>query len=312
MKEAVAVFDFGSQYAQLIARRVRELGVYSEIVHHAISADDLKSLNPAALIFSGGPASVLDENHPGIDDRILDLNIPIFGICYGMQLTTLIMGGRVEKGRSGEYGPARMDVLESSSIFYDLTTSHDVWMSHGDHVTDVPKGFHVLSRTPTCSVAAMGNDEKKIYGVQFHPEVVHTPQGIDMLRNFLYRVAGCHGGWNMSAFIEESVDKIRNRVGDSTVICALSGGVDSAVVAALIDRAIGRRMKAVFVDNGLLRTREVDEIRTIFKDAYPLNVRIVDARQEFLDALKGVTDPEEKRKKSAKPSFGFFRLKRRI
>lgn len=297
MKELVAVFDFGSQYAQLIARRVRELGVYSEIVHHKISMDELKELNPSALIFSGGPASVLDEDHPDLDEGIFELNIPIFGICYGMQLTALMMGGHVEKGRSGEYGPARMETLDTSSLFYGLHKDLNVWMSHGDHVTNVPNGFNVVAKTSTCSVAAMGNDERKIYGVQFHPEVVHTPQGIDILRNFLYRVAGCQGGWNMSAFIEESVERIRSQVGSSGVICALSGGVDSAVVAALIDRAIGQQMKAVFVDNGLLRANEVEEIRKIFRDDYPLNVRIADAKQEFLDALKGIIDPEEKRKR---------------
>jgi GMP synthase (glutamine-hydrolysing) len=306
MKEVVAVIDFGSQYAQLIARRVRELGVYSEIVRHMISRDELAELNPTALILSGGPASVLDKDHPGLDDRILDLGIPIFGICYGMQLLGLAMGGKVEKGRSGEYGPARMEVVDTSSIFSGVDRILDIWMSHGDHVTEVPRGFRVMAKTATCSVAAMGNNERKIYAVQFHPEVVHTPKGIDILRNFLYRVAGCKGGWNMSAFIDESVARIRAQVGDAGVICALSGGVDSAVVAALINRAIGGQMKSVFVDNGLLRANEVDEIRTIFKDNYPLDVRIVDAKREFLDALKGVIDPEEKRKKIGETFISVF------
>jgi GMP synthase (glutamine-hydrolysing) len=296
MKELVAVFDFGSQYAQLIARRIRELGVYSEIVHHAITRDELIELNPKALVLSGGPASVLDTEHPTMDERILDLNIPIFGICYGMQLLARLLSGTVDKGRSGEYGPAQLDVADDTSIFNGLTDQLDVWMSHGDHVTIVPGGFKILAQTSTCSVASMGNDAKKIYGVQFHPEVVHTLQGMDMLRNFLYHVAGCRGGWTMTKFVEESVERIRSQVADSNVICALSGGVDSSVVAALIDRAIGDQMKAVFVDNGLLRSREVDEIRSIFTDDYPLNITIVDAKKEFLDALKGVTDPEDKRK----------------
>lgn len=296
MKELVAVFDFGSQYAQLIARRIRELGVYSEIVNHTITKDELVELNPKALVLSGGPASVLDPKHPSMDKGILELNIPIFGICYGLQLLARLLSGTVEKGRGGEYGPARMEVTDATSIFSGLENQLDVWMSHGDHVTVVPDGFRVLAHTSTCSVASMGNDAKKIYGVQFHPEVVHTPQGIDILCNFLYRVAGCRDGWTMSKFIEESVEKIRSQVGDSSVICALSGGVDSSVVAAFIDRAVGEQMKAVFVDNGLLRAREVDEIRSMFTDDYPLNITIVDAKKEFLDALKGVTDPEDKRK----------------
>ncbi len=296
MKELVAVFDFGSQYAQLIARRIRELGVYSEIVHHTITKDELITLNPKALILSGGPASVLDPEHPSMDKGILELNIPIFGICYGLQLLAQALGGTVKKGRGGEYGPAQLDVADAASIFNGLDYRLDVWMSHGDHVTVVPDGFKILAQTSACSIASMGNDAKKIYGVQFHPEVVHTLQGMDILRNFLYHVADCRGGWTMSKFIEESVERIRSQVADSSVICALSGGVDSSVVAALIERAIGDRMKAVFVDNGLLRAHEVDEIRSMFTDDYPLNITIVDAKKEFLDALKGVTDPEDKRK----------------
>jgi GMP synthase (glutamine-hydrolysing) len=296
MKELVVVFDFGSQYAQLIARRIRELGVYSEIVDHAITKEELLELKPKALVLSGGPASVLEPERPGFDEGILDLNIPMFGICYGMQLLAQAFGGTVEKGRSGEYGPAQMDVSDTASIFNGLERQLDVWMSHGDHVTVVPDGFKVLAHTSTCSVASMGNDIKKIYGVQFHPEVVNTLQGLDILRNFLYHVAGCRGSWTMSKFIEESVKNIRSQVADSSVICALSGGVDSSVVAALIDRAVGDQMKSVFVDNGLLRAREVDEIQSMFTDDYPLNITIVDAKKEFLDALEGITDPEKKRK----------------
>jgi GMP synthase (glutamine-hydrolysing) len=306
MKELVAVVDFGSQYAQLIARRIRELGVYSEIVHHTITQDELIELNPKALVLSGGPASVLDPEHPTMDERILDLNIPIFGICYGMQLLARLLSGTVDKGRSGEYGPAQLDVADDTSIFNGLAHQLDVWMSHGDHVTIVPDGYKILAQTSTCSVASMGNDAKKIYGVQFHPEVVHTLQGMDMLRNFLYHVAGYRGGWTMTKFVEESVERIRSQVADSSVICALSGGVDSSVVAALIHRAIGDQMKAVFVDNGLLRAHEVDEIRSMFTDDYPLNITIVDAKKEFLDALKGVTDPEDKRKMIGETFISIF------
>ena len=292
----VAVFDFGSQYAQLIARRIRELGVYCEIVRHSITKKELAAMNPSALVFSGGPASVLDEKHPDIDPEILNLSIPIFGICYGMQLMGLIMGGQVEKGKSGEYGPARIDVRDGASLFAGLDAGLDVWMSHGDHVVIPPEGFRILASTPRCAVAAMGDDERKIYGVQFHPEVVHTPKGPALLKNFLYRIARLKGGWTMGKFIEESVARIREAVGRAEVVCALSGGVDSAVVAALLNRAIGEQSKPFFVDNGVLRAHEVDEIRSIFTRDYPLNITVVDAADEFVNALAGVLDPERKRK----------------
>lgn len=296
MTELVAIFDFGSQYTQLIARRVRELGVYCELVRHDLTADELVKRNPKALILSGGPASVLDPGHPDLDPRIFDLSLPILGICYGMQLLGRGLGGKVEKGRSGEYGPARIGVVEAKGIFENLDSELRVWMSHGDHVVGLPRGFRSLAGTGNCPIAAMGDDDRKIYGVQFHPEVIHTPRGMEILRNFLYSVARCRGGWTMSKFIDESVRDIRSRAGSSTIICGLSGGVDSSVVAALLNRAVGDRMKAIFVDNGLLRGREVEEIRSLFTGDYPLPMEIVDARKEFIDALKGVTDPEEKRK----------------
>lgn len=306
MDEMVAIFDFGSQYAQLIVRRVRELGIYCEIVQHDIPADDLLKLRPAAMILSGGPGSVLEAGHPDMDAGILDLGIPVFGICYGMQLLAGMLGGEVEKGRGGEYGPALIEVMSPSNIFDGLDSSLEVWMSHGDHVRVLPEGFQALARTPACPVAAMGNETRRIYGVQFHPEVVHTPCGTDMLRNFLFRIAGCKGDWTMSRFIETSVHEISERVKDANVICALSGGVDSAVVAALINRAIGSQMKAIFVDNGLLRANEVDEIRSIFTVDYPIDIHIVDAERMFLDALNGVVDPEEKRKIIGKTFIDVF------
>jgi len=306
MDEMAAIFDFGSQYAQLIVRRVRELGIYCEIVQHDIPAEDLLKLRPVAIILSGGPGSVLEAGHPDMDAGILDLGIPIFGICYGMQFLAGMLGGKVEKGKSGEYGPALIEVMSPSNIFDGLDSSLEVWMSHGDHVRVLPEGFQALARTPTCPVVAMGNEARRIYGVQFHPEVVHTPCGKDMLGNFLFRIAGCKGDWTMSRFIETSVHEIAERVKDANVICALSGGVDSAVVAALINRAIGSQMKAIFVDNGLLRANEVDEIRSIFTVDYPLDIHIVDAERLFLDALNGVVDPEEKRKIIGKTFIDVF------
>ncbi|MBN1276059.1 MAG: glutamine-hydrolyzing GMP synthase [Deltaproteobacteria bacterium] len=296
MDEMVAVLDFGSQYAQLIARRIRELGVYCEILGHNISKDELYKMAPAAVVLSGGPASVLEQGHPVMDPRILDIGVPIFGICYGMQLLAVMLGGEVEKGRSGEYGPAGIDVINSKGIFHKLGDSLDVWMSHGDHVKVMPEGFHASASTYNCPAAAMEDNVRKIYGVQFHPEVVHTPKGKEILSNFLFHIAGCGHDWTMDRFIETSVAHLRKSIGNSNVICALSGGVDSSVVAALINRAVGSQMKAIFVDNGLLRNNEVDEIESIFTNDYPLDVHIVDAKEEFLSALAGVVDPERKRK----------------
>ena len=306
MKEMVAVFDFGSQYAQLIARRIRELGVYCEIVRHETSQDELLQLHPAAIILSGGPSSVFESGHPRMDRRVLDMGIPVLGICYGMQILARIMEGTVEKGKGGEYGPARIKVESPIGIFADLPSRLNVWMSHGDHVTKAPEGFQVLAGTSACPIAAMADSDRKIYGIQFHPEVVHTPKGLDIIRNFLFAVASCRGGWTMGRFIDESVTRIRTLVGDQTVICGLSGGVDSSVAAALIHRAIGDRMKAIFVDNGLLREGEVEEIRTLFTEEYPLNFRIVDAAERFLTELKGVADPEIKRKIIGKTFIDVF------
>jgi len=296
MRELVAVLDFGSQYAQLISRRIRECGVYCEILPHDIPALELSSLEPRAVVLSGGPASVLEKDHPGIDAAIFDLGIPLLGICYGLQLTAQVLGGRLDRGLGREYGPAAIDIDEQGGLFTGLDDRLDVWMSHGDHVSMPPDGFRILAHTPTCEVAAMGNADRKIFGVQFHPEVVHTPRGKEILKNFLFGIAGCSGGWSMKGFIEESIRAIRAEVGSARVICGMSGGVDSAVVAALINRAIGDQMTAIFVDNGVLRGGEADEIRKTFTEVYPLNLDIVDAGDRFIDALKGITEPEEKRK----------------
>jgi len=297
MHELVAVLDYGSQYAQLIARRVRECGVYCEILPHDITSEDMACLAPKAIVLSGGPASVLRQPHPGIDPKILDLGIPVLGICYGMQLMATVLGGTLERGNSGEYGPATIEIATSEPLFSGIENTINVWMSHGDQVISPPDGFIVLARTRVCPLAAIGDLTKRLFGVQFHPEVVHTPLGKEIIKNFLFKIAGCSGDWSMAGFIEESIKEIRTEVGSSRLICGLSGGVDSTVVAALINKAIGNQMTAIFVDNGLLRADEVAEIRHLFTEEYPLNLDIVDAREIFLDRLKGVTEPEEKRKR---------------
>ncbi|MFY9399362.1 MAG: glutamine-hydrolyzing GMP synthase [Desulfomonilia bacterium] len=296
MRETAAVLDFGSQYAQLIARRIRECGVYCEILPHDTPRHELENMAPGAVVLSGGPSSVLNGDHPRMDASILEMGVPVLGICYGLQLIASELGGELGRGSAREYGPASIEVLRSNALFGGLEGPVLVWMSHGDHVVRPPDGFEILARTPTCPVAAMGCPEKRIYGVQFHPEVVHTPRGKEILENFLFGIANLEGGWTMAGFIEETVEAVRSQVGGGRVICGLSGGVDSAVVAALIHRAIGEKMTAIFVDNGLLRLGEAGEIRRIFTREYPLNLDIVDAGRLFLDNLRGITDPEEKRK----------------
>ncbi|HDP24520.1 MAG TPA: glutamine-hydrolyzing GMP synthase [Deltaproteobacteria bacterium] len=296
MRESVAVLDFGSQYAQLITRRIRECGVYSEILPHTISAHDLAALAPKAVVLSGGPASVMEAEHPSIDSELLSSGIPILGICYGHQLMAHALGGSLLRGSNREYGPAAIHIKGTTPLFSGLGGTTDVWMSHGDHVVVPPPGFEIIAYTSSCPVAAMADHARNLYGVQFHPEVIHTPQGMKMINNFLTSVAGCTGGWSMAGFIQESIDAIRSEVKGSRVICGLSGGVDSAVVAALLNEAIGDRMTAIFVDNGLLRSGEVDEIRNIFTRLYPLNLDVVHAQDLFIDQLRGITDPEDKRK----------------
>ncbi|MCD6415523.1 MAG: glutamine-hydrolyzing GMP synthase [Planctomycetes bacterium] len=295
MRESAIVLDFGSQYSQLIARRVRALGVYCEIVPPGVLMEKLRRDNVRAIILSGGPASVVTDGAPSLDKGILELGIPLLGICYGMQLLAKLLGGTVRGAESREYGPALLHVDGARWLFDGMPGKLDVWMSHGDQVERLPEGFELLAHTANCPVAAMGHSERKIYGVQFHPEVVHTPRGSEVLRNFLFNIAGCKGGWSMAGFVEEAVGKIRERVGNERVLCGLSGGVDSTVTAALLDRAIGRRCVAVFVDNGLLRMGEAEAVPTFFRDEYRINLRVVDARERFLAALEGVTDPERKR-----------------
>ena len=295
-RETVVVLDFGSQYNQLIARRVRQLGVYCEIVPNTVSAARLREMEPSAIILSGGPASVLEPGAPGMDKDALSLGVPILGICYGMQLLGRMLGGVVRQVEDREYGPAVLQVQEHSGLFSHVPDTLDVWMSHGLQVEELPEGFVGLARTATCAVAAMGNAERGIYGVQFHPEVVHTPRGLDIFRSFLFDIAGCRGGWSMHGFVDESVARLRERIGDDRVICGLSGGVDSTVVAALLTKAVGDQCVCVFVDNGLLRMDEAESVCRFFREECPVNFHFVDASEEFLTGLAGVVDPEEKRK----------------
>ena len=306
-REVVVVVDYGSQYTQLIARRVRQLGVYCEILPHDTPVAALAARELRALILSGGPASVLQPDSPGLDQGLLDLNVPVLGICYGTQLLAAALGGRVRKAEAREYGPAVLTVADPDRLLAGCPRVMDVWMSHGDEVIELPEGFRVLARTDTCPVAAMADSERRIYGVQFHPEVVHTPLGIEVFRAFLFDVAGCTGGWTMAAFAEEAVEGIARRVGEGRVLCGLSGGVDSTVVAALLSRAIGDRCVCVFVDNGLLRKGEAESVCRFFREEFPVNLRFVDASEEFLSALAGVVDPEVKRKTIGEVFIRVFR-----
>jgi GMP synthase (glutamine-hydrolysing) len=252
----IAILDFGSQYSQLIARRVREEHVYSELLRYDTSAAELARRKPSGIILSGGPASVFEKGAPLADPKIYDLGIPILGICYGMQMTGMLLGGTVKPGHAREYGSATIQVAPSAALFQGLPRDLDVWMSHGDQVERLPAGFAPLAGTATCPVAAMGNAERRIYGLQFHPEVVHTPRGREILRHFSFDICGCLGDWEMAQFVRESIASVRAQVGTDHVICGLSGGVDSSVVAVLLHKAIGKQLHCIFVDNGLLRHGE--------------------------------------------------------
>ncbi len=295
-QEKIVVLDFGSQYNQLITRRIREFGVYSELHPHTVTAKDLKEMNATGIIFSGGPNSVYDENAFHVDPAILDLNIPILGICYGMQLMSQHFGGKVEKASHREYGKAEITVLKENLLFKGLPNEQVVWMSHGDHVTIAPEGFDVIATSPSCSVAAIADEARRLYAVQFHPEVRHSIYGIDLLRQFVFGVCEAKGDWSMESFIELEIEKIRQEVGDKKVLCALSGGVDSSVVAVLIHRAIGDQLTCMFVDHGLLRKGEAESVMKTFADGFNMNVIKIDAQERFMNKLAGVSDPETKRK----------------
>ncbi|MFH1075317.1 MAG: glutamine-hydrolyzing GMP synthase [Pseudomonadota bacterium] len=303
-RERILILDFGSQTTQLIARRIRELKVYCEIRPYHISISDIKAYNPKGIILSGSPACVSDPKSPVSSIGIFDLGIPLLGICYGMQLMAQQLGGNVTSSQTREYGRTDLLLLDCSDLFFGLDAipsfqssgSIRVWMSHGDRVDAVPSGFQIIAQSDNAPVAAIGNKQKKWYGVQFHPEVAHTPQGTDILRNFVIDICGCAPAWNMHTFVEQASMSIRERVSDRNVVCALSGGVDSSVVAVLLNRIIGRQMTAIFVNNGLLRKGEAEEVSALFADHFHMNLRYVDASRIFLDRLKGVTDPEKKRK----------------
>ncbi len=295
MRETVLVLDFGSQYTQLIARRVRELGVYSEIRPFSEPLGQIEEMQPKAIILSGGPASVWDENSPSLSPNIFSLKIPILGICYGMQLTAHLLGGRVERSIKREFGPADIEVTDGADIFSSIPRKTRVWMSHGDRVLELPKGFVSIARSDNSPIAAMKDIQGGIFGTQFHPEVVHTEFGREIISNFLFNVAKCRGSWTPKSFVETAIKGIREKVGDSHVICALSGGVDSAVAALIVQRAIWDKLHCVFVDTGLLRLGEAKEVVETFRNL-GLNLIHVDAGKRFLDKLRGVEDPEKKRK----------------
>lgn len=295
-KELVLIIDFGGQYNQLIARRVRELKVYCEIIPYTTPIEKIAERKPSGIIFTGGPNSVYQEGAPAVSPEIFKLGVPILGICYGDQLMAYHLGGKVEGAELREYGTATVKFDTNCPIFKDIPEESVCWMSHTDHISVLPEGFKVVGSSDNCSNAAMANDKLKMYGVQFHPEVRHTQYGQKMLENFLYRICGLKGTWSMSSFAEEKIKAIKELVGDKKVICGLSGGVDSSVAAVLVHRAIGKQLTCVFVDHGLLRKGEAESVYSTFKDQFDMNLVMVDASEKFLTKLKGVSEPERKRK----------------
>jgi GMP synthase (glutamine-hydrolysing) len=292
----ILVIDFGSQYNQLIARRVREAHVFCQVEPPSISMDAIRTLNPDGIILSGGPSSIYDENAPKIDGAVLDLKIPILGICYGMQFMVDTLGGTVERAGKREYGFAEFGVKKQEGIFKDVDKKTKCWMSHGDSIVTLPKGFSISGSTANTGIAAVVNKKKNLYGLQFHPEVAHTAQGKTMLRNFLFTVCGCKKSWNMKSFARDAIAQIRDTVGDKKVILGLSGGVDSSVSAVLINKAIGQNLTCIFVDNGLLRKDEAIKLKKILRAHLKIKIRFVSARNLFLKALSKITEPEKKRK----------------
>ena len=295
-KELILILDFGGQYNQLIARRVRECNVYSEVVPFNISIEKIKEKNPKGIIFTGGPSSVYGENSPKCAEGIFELGIPVLGICYGMQLMSHELGGKVKSATTREYGETTVNIDNTSPLFEGFGDTNIFLMSHTDYVEEVPNGFKKIGSTSVCPNAAMENQEKKLYGIQFHPEVNNSINGTQVIRNFLYNVCNCSGDWVMSSFVEDSIKSLKEKIGDKKALCALSGGVDSSVAAVLLSKAIGKNLTCIFVDHGLLRKNEGDEVEKIFTENYDLNFIRVNAKDRFLNKLAGVTDPEKKRK----------------
>lgn len=295
-QELILVLDFGGQYNQLIARRVREAHVYSEMMSHKTPIAEIQARQPKGIIFSGGPASVNQDGAPWVDPEIYTLGIPILGICYGMQLMTIQLGGEVKQPQAREYGKTTLQVLEAQGMWQGLGGRHQCWMSHGDSVTVLPDGFVTAAQTEHTPVAAMLDEKRRFYGVQFHPEVKHTPEGQQMLEQFLFDICGCRGDWTMESFLEAQVEAIRTRVGQRQVLCALSGGVDSSVAALLVHRAIGSQLTCVFVDHGFMRKDEAMQVKKVFTEQFHLQLVFVDAAERFMAKIGGLSDPEAKRK----------------
>ena len=295
-QELIIILDFYGQYNQLIARRVRECNVFCEILPFNTPIEKIKEKNPKGIIFTGGPASVYLENSPKCDKEIFNLGIPVLGICYGMQLMTYMLGGEVKRAYKREFGEIDVKINNNSLLFEGLENTNKCLMSHQDYVENVPEGFEVIGNTDNCKIASMENKEKLFYGIQFHPEVNHTKNGTKIIRNFLYNICKCSGTWKMNSFVEEKVKELKEKIGDRKAVCALSGGVDSSVAAALINKAIGNNLTCIFVDHGLLRKNEAEEVEEIFTKQFDVNFVKVDAKDRFLGKLKGVSDPEQKRK----------------
>ena len=294
--ELILILDFGGQYNQLIARRVRECNVYSEVVPFDISIEKIKEKNPKGIIFTGGPASVFGKDSPKCNSKIFNLGIPILGICYGMQLMTVILGGKVEKATKREYGVTNVKIDNNSLLFKDFNSTNNFLMSHTDFVENLPSGFKTISSTPSCPNSGMENKDKNFYGIQFHPEVVHSENGINVIKNFLYEICKCKGDWEVSSFAKEKIKSLKEKIGNKKALCALSGGVDSSVAAILLHKAIGKNLTCIFVDHGLLRKNEGNEVEEVFKNQFDINLICVNCKDRFLQKLDGVIDPEKKRK----------------
>ena len=305
-KETILIIDFGSQYTQLITRRVREANVYSEIHSHNIVFEYVKKINPAGIILSGGPMSVYDSSAPDIDKKILDLNIPTLGICYGLQLLCQKFGGKVEQAKDREYGKATLNITERSQLFNDVKSISKVWMSHGDYLTELPSGFNIVAKSDHSPICAIANEQTNKFGVQFHPEVAHTEEGNKIINNFLFNICKCKADWTSQNFIEYSIKEIKDKVGSEKVICALSGGVDSTVAAVLVKKAVGENLTCIHIDTGLMRKNESQEIGKVFREKLNLNHIHIDASEKFLNLLKNVSDPEQKRKIIGKTFIEIF------